>query len=145
MCGSSRRGTTRSLAAMARLIGAFSGERYCLPEVGKSKDWKIPPGHEPFPLQWFLGRVLLKVRQDDQGNWRPYKDEKGIYVESPAPVAGFVGHDSELRIYGCLAEIMDCDGWVKVQFGTTPLQEHSHDAPLIDLSEISTSPTPKRY
>ena len=99
---------------MSRLIGALSGERYCLPGVGESKDWNVPPGPEPFPLESFRGHVLLKLREDDQGNWRPYKDEKGIYVESPAPVAGFVRHDSdEVRIYGCLREVMDVYGWVK--------------------------------
>ena len=128
---------------MARLIGALSGERYCHAGVGENDDWKIPPGHVPFPLHYFLDRKLLALRQDDEGNWRPYKDKKGDYVESD-PVAGFVGKAGEVRQYGTLAEIMDLDGWVKVQFATTALQEHSHDAPLIDLLGISIPPTPKR-
>ena len=130
---------------MARLISALSGQRYCLPWVGQSNDWKIPCGHEPFPLQSFIGLKLLALRQDDQGNWHPYKDDRGEYVESPAPVSGFVANNHEVRTFGSLQDIMDEDGWVKVSFGKTPLQESFYEAPLIDISGVSTPPTPKLH
>ena len=131
--------------AMARLKGALSGERYCHAGVGENDDWKIPSGPQPFPLQDLVGRVLLKLREDEYGNWHPYKNEQGFYVESPAPVTGFQAHDGMVRKYGCLAHIMDSEGWVKVLFGTKPLFEQSEDVPLIDLSGVSTPPTPRRY
>ena len=72
-------------------------------------------------------------------------EDKRKSVQTPAPVTGFEAHDGTVRKYGYLAQIMDSEGWVKVLFGTKPLFEQSEDVALIDLSGVSTPPTPRRY
>ena len=131
---------------MARLVSAMTGERYCLAGVGKDNDWQLPVGSmAPFTLQELVGKKLFLLQQTEHGTWGPITEDDGGYVESPAPVAGFVSPDNEVRVYGSLQGVMDEHGWVQVQFGEQPLQESSYDAPLMDLSGISTPPTPKKF
>ena len=130
---------------MARLLGAMTAIRYCFPGVGANNDWRIPDGPDGYTLEILVGQRLLALRQDEHGTWRPFKDEHDQYVESPAPVSSFVGRNGEARTVGALREVMNLEGWVQVQFSTTPDREVTYDAPLMDLSGISTPPTPKRY
>ena len=116
---------------MAHLLGAISGNRYCLPGIGENDDWKIPLGQDSLPLQYFLGQRLLQLREDDQGAWRPFRDERGQYVQSSAPVSSFVGSNGEARTFGTLQEVMNLDGSVKVHFGIAPLREPNDNATLL--------------
>ena len=130
---------------MARLISSHSRTCYCLAGVGENKDWEIPCDLEKqFSLQFFIGRKLLKLKQDEQGNCHPCKGKIDECKESSALVSGFIGKNHEVRVIGSLRDFMDEDGWAKVSFRETPLRECSYEAELIDISRVSTAPMPKQ-
>ena len=114
-----------------QLIGAISGNRYCIPDVG------YPPFYfvhtKSFQAQDLLGKRLIPL--DEHGN---YARNAAGALDLSETVAGFINAHDAPQSYGLFTSIATATRHVCVVFGPTRLQEPVEEVGMPDLEGVAT-------
>ena len=128
------------------LFLAVTNRQVALPGACTSKnDWTLPGDWE---VQRIFGRLLVFVVYDqDTDDKTLEKDDAGKIRNTEAPVSAVFTRHGEIADPACPLHLCSVDGTVQVLLGDEVLPfaglADAWTAPLIDLTEVLTPPTPK--